>query len=24
MEDVMKAYYERQGISEFYEQQIPK
>ena len=24
MEDVMKAYYERQGVSEFYEQQIPK
>ena len=24
MEDVIKAYYERQGVSEFYEQQIPK
>jgi hypothetical protein len=24
MEDVMKAYYERQGVSEFYEQQLPK
>jgi hypothetical protein len=24
MEDVIKGYYERQGVSEFYEQHIPK
>ncbi len=24
MEDIIKAYYERQGVAEFYEKQIPK
>jgi hypothetical protein len=24
MEDVMQAYHERQGVSEFYEHQLPK